>query len=268
MIEPIDLMLPSRMRNFEEVFSRFDNVIAEPKIDGIRIQAHIDGDIIRIFSRAKNEVTILPILHSELAKCSLTKNAIFDGELVVTEGTKIASFEKLMKVYKNGKLTSNLKPAIILFDLIDFDENEAFTMPFMDRKSYLHELIQENDYISITPSKELDNELDAEQVYRNCLKKGFEGIVFKNGTAQYTFGRSADIVKFKPLNFIDLCITQKGFYPTGGYKYMLSNDKGNVCEVRDYRNFLKGAFVEVAFEKQFGSGKLKFPRIIRVREPK
>lgn len=267
MIEPLNLMLPNRLRNFEDAFRRWETIAIEPKIDGMIIQAHINDNDVKIFSRTGKPLNSFPILFDAIRESCINSRAVLDGELVLVKNNKIASFEMLMRSYKNGKLPGGVSPAIIFFDLIDFDGNEAFTMPFSQRKTFLQNFVASGKHISITPASIVNNEREAETIYRDILKSGFEGIVLKNCDAPYTFGRSNDILKMKPIDFMDFKIVEKGQYGTGGFQYIMSDDK-IVCKVRDHRNFKVGAFVEVAFEAKFSSGKLKFPRIIREREEK
>ncbi len=48
---------PVRRTSAEEALSYFENALVEDKYDGIRAQAHVSGDEVRIFSRTRDEIT-------------------------------------------------------------------------------------------------------------------------------------------------------------------------------------------------------------------
>jgi DNA ligase 1 len=81
LFHPIGFMLASPAESAEDALSYFQNALVEDKYDGIRAQAHCSGDVVRIFSRTRDEITeSFPELPDALA--GLPQDAILDGEIV------------------------------------------------------------------------------------------------------------------------------------------------------------------------------------------
>jgi DNA ligase 1 len=260
-------MLPDILDSFEQVFTNWDAVAIEPKIDGIRIQIHLKNGECKIFTRTGNEVTEkLPILCSKLIESCFSKDTVLDGELVAAEKGKILPFEETMKLIKSKK--PPLNASVVLFDLIKFEKCIAYDLPYFERRQMLEIAVNSNDNVSVVPSKFVKNEKEAEELYRKILDLKFEGIVAKDVYGYYDFGRSTSVLKLKPLNFIDLIVASRQPLKAGGYKYILNEKNKEKAMLRDYRCFEVGAWVEVAFEKEYSSGKLRFARIVREREDK
>jgi DNA ligase 1 len=82
---PIDFMLASPVDSAEESVTSFANAAVEDKYDGIRAQAHIGENKVRIFSRTRDDITesfpeLVPAL-SRLSAATRT-TAILDGEIL------------------------------------------------------------------------------------------------------------------------------------------------------------------------------------------
>ena len=81
MFHPIGFMLASPAESAEDALSYFENAWVEDKYDGIRAQAHCSADVVRFFSRTRDEITeSFPELPDALA--GLQQDAILDGEIV------------------------------------------------------------------------------------------------------------------------------------------------------------------------------------------
>src|SRR5262249_30171097 len=81
LFHPLGFMLASPVESTEEGLSYFTEAAVEDKYDGIWAQVHVaDGDV-RIFARARDEITeSFPELPPVLAR--LPQDAILDGEIV------------------------------------------------------------------------------------------------------------------------------------------------------------------------------------------
>jgi DNA ligase-1 len=84
MFHPLGFMLASPVESPEEGLSYFAEAAVEDKYDGIRAQAHVSGDVVKFFSRTRDEITeSFPELPDALA--GLPEDAILDGEIVAWE---------------------------------------------------------------------------------------------------------------------------------------------------------------------------------------
>jgi DNA ligase-1 len=83
LFHPIGFMLASPAESTEDALTYFQNAWVEDKYDGIRAQAHCSGDIVRFFSRTRDEITeSFPELPDALA--GLPQDAILDGEIIAS----------------------------------------------------------------------------------------------------------------------------------------------------------------------------------------
>src|SRR3984885_7208067 len=84
LFHPLGFMLASPVESTEEGLSYFAEAAVEDKYDGIRAQAHVSGEEVKIFSRTRDEITeSFPELPAALA--GLPQDAILDGEIVAWE---------------------------------------------------------------------------------------------------------------------------------------------------------------------------------------
>jgi DNA ligase-1 len=84
LFHPLGFMLASPVESPEEGLSYFADAAVEDKYDGIRAQAHVSGDEVKIFSRTRDEITeSFPELPPALA--GFPQDAILDGEIVAWE---------------------------------------------------------------------------------------------------------------------------------------------------------------------------------------
>jgi DNA ligase-1 len=84
LFHPLGFMLASPIESAEEGLSYFAEAAVEDKYDGIRAQAHVSGDQVRIFSRTRDDITeSFPELVPALA--GLPQDVILDGEIVAWE---------------------------------------------------------------------------------------------------------------------------------------------------------------------------------------
>src|SRR5579863_2319919 len=84
MFHPLGFMLASPIESAEEGLSYFAEAAVEDKYDGIRAQAHVSDEEVKIFSRTRDEITeSFPELPPALA--GLPQDAILDGEIVAWE---------------------------------------------------------------------------------------------------------------------------------------------------------------------------------------
>jgi DNA ligase-1 len=82
--KPIKPQLAERLSSLDEILEKLNGkCIAEYKYDGLRIQAHIAGETVILFSRRQENITEqFPDIVEALKKCIKADEAILDGEAV------------------------------------------------------------------------------------------------------------------------------------------------------------------------------------------
>ena len=155
----------------------------EMKFDGYRLQAHIQGGVVSLFTRNGHDWTEkFPHIVESLMEMNV-RNAIFDGEAVVLDKDGKSNFQLLQ-----NSLSDKADQAIrlFLFDLLYLDGRDLRDKPLSERKKLLKDLIP--DLHSIV--KYSDHVLQrGDEFFRMSCKYELEGIVSKEADAPYESGR-------------------------------------------------------------------------------
>jgi DNA ligase-1 len=170
----------------------------EDKIDGIRAQAHVGADGVRLFARGKGPVTkAFPDVAGPLA-AAVTSGAlapaILDGEIVVmtAEGRPrpfSAIQPRLKKTEPDAALLRDHPVCYVVYDILFEGEEPLLGLPFLERRARLTRWFEHapaplvlHDSRPLTSKEVLDEEFDG------ARKRGFEGLVLKRLDAAYAAG--------------------------------------------------------------------------------
>src|SRR5205085_1081871 len=121
----------------EDLASFGGTLAAEWKLDGVRIQLHKAGDVVKVFTRSLNDVTAMAPWIVSIGKALPVSTAILDGEAVAygADG-RVLPFQDLW-----SRFTRNLGPfTIAFFDALLIDE-PIVTLPNRERWSRLGKII-------------------------------------------------------------------------------------------------------------------------------
>jgi len=164
----------------------------EDKIDGIRAQAHVMPDGVRLFARGKGAVTTaFPDITRPLA--GLTP-AILDGEIVVvTPDGRPRPFSalqpRLKKTEPDEDLIAHHPVSYLAYDILFEGDEPLLALPFLERRARLVEWAKRappplvlHDSRPLASREALDAEFDAARA------RGFEGLVLKRLDAPYAAG--------------------------------------------------------------------------------
>lgn len=169
-----------------------DRWIHEIKFDGYRIQAHISGSKVTLYSRSGLDWTEKfgqPILDDLLG--TRVDEAIFDGEIVVENQAGLSDFSALQEDLSEGRTD---RFVYYLFDLLYLDGKDLRQLPLLKRKTLLEKLVNGSSPI-LRFSQAFD--ADGTSVLKNACGLGLEGIVSKLRDAPYRSGRRNDWRKSK-----------------------------------------------------------------------
>jgi bifunctional non-homologous end joining protein LigD len=208
--EPLPGFLPPQLAGQALQPPRGEEWIHELKLDGYRIQAHIQrspraGAEVRLFTRNGLDWTRrMPEIASELERLKID-GAILDGEVVVLTESGETSFAALQAAFDESK-PSPL--TYFVFDLLHLNGHNLRDQPLIERKRLLAGLVRTlSPDGSIRLSEHVDG--DGRRTFEEACRLGAEGIVAKRGAAPYAAGRSASWIKVK-------CIRQQEFV-IGGF---------------------------------------------------
>lgn len=166
--------------------------IHETKYDGYRTQAHVDQGSVQLYTRsAQNWTRKYPTVARALEKLKV-QNAVLDGEIVWIDENGRSDFQKLQNALKEKESTSIL---YYVFDLIRLNGEDLSSLPLIERKKKLEELLSPLKGTAVLYSEHLEG--DAEQFLESSCDLSLEGIISKRKDATYASGRSDNWVKSK-----------------------------------------------------------------------
>ncbi|OPX76588.1 MAG: DNA ligase [Methanosaeta sp. PtaB.Bin018] len=208
---PIKMMLAQLGEGIPAALQELGTAAMEWKYDGARVQIHKDGQKVRIFSRRLENVTAsLPEIVSAVKANIRAKSAILDGEAVaIGQDERPMAFQEILKRFRRKynveKLAVQIPLRLFLFDLIYLDGKSIIDRPLRDRRALLETIADP----SMLAKQVLSNSSEvAEEIYRQALDAGHEGLMLKNPSSVYAPGkRGKNWLKIKPvMETLDLVV--------------------------------------------------------------
>jgi ATP-dependent DNA ligase len=169
----------------------------EPKWDGFRAIAFVDGDETRLQSRNGRDLTryfpelVLP-----------SGRYVLDGEIVVRGASGREDFDllgqRIHPATSRVTMLAEQTPAVfIAFDLLAREDDVLLELPYLERRAALEELI--SDPVELTPMVRTAGEAE------HWLQEA-EGVIAKEAAAVYRPGERVGMVKIKRVRTIDAVV--------------------------------------------------------------
>jgi DNA ligase-1 len=209
---PVLPMLAHSASSVAEAVEKLGACAVEEKLDGIRVQVHRDGDVVRLYTRTLDDITDrLP----ELTAAALElrgERFILDGEVISFDADgRPRSFQETA-----GRVGSRVDVATaaetvpvspVFFDALSVDGRDLLDLPFAERHAELAQLVPEPMRVRRTLVSGPEDVPTAEAFLAETLKRGHEGVVVKGLDAPYNAGRrGASWLKVKPVHTLDLVV--------------------------------------------------------------
>ena len=194
---PILPMLAQTAESAAEALASFGGPAAlELKLDGFRVQIHKDGEVIRVFSRALNDVTAqVPEVVAAIAELP-ARRLILDGEASAfgADGRPLP-FQDTMR--RAGPLS------LTLFDALLVDDQTLLATPARERFGVLGVLAP----ALAVPRLVTGDPAEANAYFDTAIAHGHEGVMAKALEAPYDAGnRGAAWLKIKKVYHLDLVV--------------------------------------------------------------
>jgi DNA ligase-1 len=194
---PVLPMLAQTAETAAEALSSFGGPAAlELKLDGFRVQIHKDGELVRVFSRALNDVTAqVPEVVAATAALP-ARRLILDGEASAfgADGRPLP-FQDTMR--RKGPLT------LTLFDALLVDDQTLLAIPAGERFGVLGALAP----ALAVPRLVTGDPVEATAYFDAAIARGHEGVMAKALEAPYDAGnRGAAWLKIKKVYHLDLVV--------------------------------------------------------------
>jgi ATP-dependent DNA ligase len=197
----------------------------EPKWDGFRCIAFVDGDAAHLQSRNGRDLTrYFPELRFAAGRY------VLDGEIVI-HGEGHEEFDLLgQRIHpaasRVAMLAEKTPATYIAFDLLARDDDVLLELPYLERRAALEALVA--DPVELTPMVRTAGE--AEHWLREA-----EGVIAKEAAAVYKPGERVGMIKVKRVRTIDAVVMGwrpgKAEHTVGSLILGLYNDAGKLHEI-------------------------------------
>jgi DNA ligase-1 len=206
---PILPAAAERMPTAKALFEKLGTCFAEPKLDGFRLQIHLDKTQntpkIHFFSRNLQDMSAMfPDLAKEVLKLDV-QTLICEGEAIgfdLNTGGFLPFQETVKRKRKHGieEAATEYPLQLFLFDLLYLNGESCLDMPYIKRHNQLEKLTKPVDskHIFISKNVEIHNAKQLEDYFLECVESGLEGLVVKRPDAIYQPGkRNFNWIKLK-----------------------------------------------------------------------
>ena len=215
---PIKPMLAIKVDSIEEAFNSVGKpALVEFKMDGMRAQIHKNNDNITMFTRSMENITsqfseIIPIIKKHIKGNS----CILDAELVGynAKTKKYMPFQnisqRIKRKYNIEKIAKQFPVEVNVFDIISYENKDMAKKHQEERRKLIEKIIKDSKWEIIKTKKLItSDEKEVLRFYKEALKEGNEGLIFKQLDSIYQPGRRVHgWVKLKGvMETLDLVIT-------------------------------------------------------------
>ena len=216
--QPLKPMLASSAPSVEAALAKIAaDAAVEWKLDGIRVQAHVSGGSVRLFTRTLDDITArLPEVVAALAALPL-RAAVFDGELIALrpDGRPYAFQDTASRAASQtgagggggvgaGEGDPSVPLSAFLFDVLHLDGADLIDLPDAERRAALAGVVPPG---MLMPRLVTADAEEADAFFRDAVARGHEGVVVKSLATPYAAGRrGAGWIKVKPRHTLDLVV--------------------------------------------------------------
>jgi len=211
LFHPVKPMLAQTVDTMEEAFEAYGgNMALEFKLDGARVQIHIAGERVRIYSRQLSDVTdSLPDVVSVVRQGVQVEEAILEGEvLAVDDEGRPLPFQHLMRRFRRkhdiAETVHEVPIELHLFDILCADGQTLVDAPNRERWRTLAAIAGPLRLVErIIPTS-----IDTARAFAEAAHRaGHEGVMVKDLDSAYRPGvRGKAWLKLKRVVSLDLVI--------------------------------------------------------------
>ena len=184
---PVKVMLAERLPSISEVVEKMGGRCAmEYKYDGIRVQAHIGRDSVKLYSRRLEDLTSnFPDIAEALRARCRHGEAIIEGECVAIdpEAGYMLPFQNVTHRRKKHGMDEAVKEIpvrIFMFDMLYADGKDWTSEPYLDRRAALEDGFEIGDNVQMTTMRMVGSPEEGEDFFANAIGARCEGIMAKS----------------------------------------------------------------------------------------
>ena len=197
---PIRPAAAERLPNAQAIIEKIGPCMAEPKVDGFRLQIHIDNtkgqQHIAFFSRNLQDMShMFPDLAEQFKKLPV-ESIICEGEAIAYDPNTqcFLPFQETVKRKRKHGIEQAIEEfplRVFIFDLLYLNGKELLSEPFLERRKKLATLIERADTDALIMIKEvhISTAKELEDYFYSTVAAGLEGVVVKRPYSHYTPGK-------------------------------------------------------------------------------
>jgi DNA ligase-1 len=216
LFHPLGFMLAQPLATPEEIVAAMPSpFVVEDKYDGIRAQAHVDGNLVRLYSRTLDEITHgYPEVVTALR--GLGTGLVLDGELLAIDPERPrearpfnALQRRLGRKAPSSEMLAEVPVAFAVYDMLAANAELVIEEPYESRRRRLEEILWPVTGAFVAPRWLVDSTTDVELAFERARVSGNEGLIAKDPGSAYTPGRRGKSwVKLKrALATLDVVVT-------------------------------------------------------------
>ncbi len=205
---PVRPAAADRLADSQAVFDKLGVCVAQPKLDGFRLQIHRwrdDTGVVqtRFFSRNLHDMSdMFPDLVQALSVLDV-ESLIMEGEAIVHDpitGTFLPFQDTVKRKRKHGvdEAAAALPLTLYIFDLLMLNGESFLDCSHMQRRESLSKLLPVTGAVRIIEEEHIHSADQLALYFEHAMSAGLEGIVVKNIQASYQPGkRNSNWIKLK-----------------------------------------------------------------------
>jgi DNA ligase-1 len=216
LFHPLGFMLAQPLPTASEIVATIPGpFVVEDKYDGIRAQAHVDGDEVRLYSRTLDDITHgYPDVVAALR--GLGRGLVLDGELLAVDPANprrarpfAALQRRLGRKEPSPAMMAEVPAAFVAYDILAASALLVIPNSWRERRSLLESLSWHSDGAFLAPFQFITSVAEVDAAFEAARANGNEGILVKDPASPYTPGRRGKTwIKLKrALATLDVVVT-------------------------------------------------------------
>ncbi len=206
---PIRPAAAERLATASEIIEKIGTCVAQPKLDGFRLQIHVDNSkkehFIKFFSRNLVDMShMFPDLVEAFKKLKV-KTLICEGEAIAYDPNtgNFAPFQETVKRKRKHGIEETMAEyplQVFLFDLLYLNDKLMLEKGYEERRDLLVDLFKNypTDTIQVIKERKISDAKHLEDYFLEEISAGLEGLVVKKPNSIYQPGkRNFNWIKLK-----------------------------------------------------------------------
>jgi len=202
---PVRPMLAERVKTADEAREKMGpEFAAEYKLDGERVQLHLQEEKVVLYSRSLENITsYYPDIVEKITKSINSHEAILEAEAVAIneDSGEYLAFQELMhrrRKYKVAKAVLQYPITVNFFDVMFVDDKSCLDLPYKERRKLLEKIVKEDSFAKLMPKTIVKTNNEIEDALENAINAGCEGLMLKQLDSPYRAGaRGSNWLKLK-----------------------------------------------------------------------